>query len=343
MVSSSTSAAALVGTPTSQATQAFTGWDANAVDGCARAALLGCPSAVVLRYPRGVRDGTVRTAHTTCVEALRDVYLADPAGVSSYAKSRVHKINDKYKKKKAEGLATAREWRSKSLSKLALSLAKTTALHALLRQIFGIHRSPHLKAPAAGGGEEEGVPTFLCGDLRAAWPKPWGGSCLQTNALDASEMIKILEQVMRDCEDGCCLSESACFARAFPSLFCHSTTHLALFLSFSAVYSVKKAKDWSAVVKERKLTLSTTPYDPEDPRVYMARCRQIVIPKGLVELVCTEAQRASSKATGGVFVVRVLLVSVLPKPSPYAAILHHSLAAPFCADAGRGGKADLAG
>ena len=63
-------------------------------------------------------------------------------------------------------------------------------------------------------------------------------------------------------------------------------------------------------MKEKGLPYCSSPYDPEDPRVYMARASKVVIPAGLVELVCTETQKASSKATAGVFVVRILLIPV---------------------------------
>lgn len=92
---------------------------------------------------------------------------------------------------------------------------------------------------------------------------------------------------------------------------------LAPFCPSFAVLCAKTAKEWKQGVGDKRLPHCSTPYNPEDTRVYMARASKVVIPAGLVEFVCTDSQRASSKATAGVFVVRILL-----NPVPLALAPH---------------------
>ena len=208
----STSAAQLVGTSATKAIQSFGAWDANAAAACANAALLGCTSVTVLCYPSTVSGGAVRTAHTTSLTALQVHFLSDLACVSTYARKKMDDIESRYKDKKAEDVPVpvraAKEWKSGACDKLALFLAKTTALHTLLRVIFGIRRSPNL-APVPEGVVDDDAPLFLsAGVLREFWCKPWGSSCLQACALKAADMVKVLQHVLQDFENGACLSES---------------------------------------------------------------------------------------------------------------------------------------
>ena len=218
----STSAAELVGTPATKAIQSFAAWEASAAAACANAAALGCSHVSVLAYPSSVSGGAVRTAHTTSLQALQAHYLSDLARVSEYARGKVADIVSKFKEKKAGGAAGAKRWKSGVLDKLAFSQAKTTALHTLLRVIFGIRRSPQL-TPIQEGLVDDNAPLFLSdGVLRQFWCKPWGSSCLQACALKPADMVKVLQHVLLDFENGSCLSESVP-ARASPSLVLYAS------------------------------------------------------------------------------------------------------------------------
>ncbi len=315
-----------MGTASTRAITLFEQWNAGAAAQAAAAAALGCRSLSVLSYPAGVvgARGVVRAAHTTHLDLLKNHYLTLGGSVSGFAKAQVEDIQGVYDSKMREAATKggAAAYREDALGVVAGDLALQTLLHGALREIFGIHRRPVLPELAVGGAgpgvgagdaaaapgeahEEGKVPAFLRGVLREAWSATWGAGCLQSVGIKTQTMIDILQQVCEDYEDGSFISEL--FSPSSFSLHPPASYLLPFSLPFapnSAVFCPKTIKGW----REQASTCyaSSTPYDPSDSSTYMCLRSKIVLPVGVVELVCTDAQRGAAALTGGVYVVRVV-------------------------------------
>ncbi len=267
--------------------------------GLVASAQAGLHSTTVLLYPGGIGHCSdfVRGAYCTNTKHLADD-LRLQGSVSKFHSERLAALQEEYDdavragefpEKVADDTFRAREW------DLCVHSAEVLALMNIVREVFGSSRAPSLstyerqkrsaavaalEAAEGGGGEDavDGVapalklPSFLESQhLQRLWKKAWGIGCFQALTLDRNDLVWLVRFV--------CLS----FERGE-----------------MVMYDKKVADEWEKARKARGDTCKST--TPSCGNKWMALCGAFLIPKGLVEVVCTEAQK--TKAGGRPFVVR---------------------------------------
>ena len=260
----------------------------------------GLNSTAVLLYPGGVgsSSGFVRVAFTTDTHHLAADLRERPDHVSKFHSERLAALQKEYDdavdaetpEEEADAAYKTRLW------EVCVHSADLLALMNIAREVFGFSRSPNLTtyerqqriaaaADNAGAGDDDGaggappplkLPPFLeSKKLQKLWRKAWGMGCFQALALDRNELVWLVRFV--------CLS----FERGE-----------------MVMYDKKVAGEWEKTRQERGDTCkSTTPFSDMQ---WMALCPAVLIPKGLVDVVCTPDQKA--KAGVHPFVVRCVCV-----------------------------------
>jgi hypothetical protein len=181
-------------------------------------------------------------------------------------------------------------------------------LRFLLSSVFGLAHSPSKNALEAVPPPK--VPEFLKDvkvggtGLIKVWTKSWGLKDISyalKGRLGTFCMLQLMQWVMREVEAGRALLHSNSTAKQWAADRQYLLTGNAGASGDPSEGAVNLYKDetW-----DRVLAIPTTPpHDPVDSRRFMMRCPTLFIPKGIVELVCTEKQKKAARATAGSFVL----------------------------------------
>jgi len=181
-------------------------------------------------------------------------------------------------------------------------------LRFLLSSVFGLAHSPSKNALEAVPPPK--VPEFLKDvkvggtGLIKVWTKSWGLKDISyalKGRLGTFCMVQLMQWVMREVEAGRALLHSNSTAKQWAADRQYLLTGNAGASGDPSEGAVNLYKDQTW---DRVLAIPTTPpHDPVDSRRFMMRCPTLFIPKGIVELVCTEKQKKAARATAGSFVL----------------------------------------
>ena len=177
-------------------------------------------------------------------------------------------------------------------------------LRFLLSSVFGLAHSPGKSAIDAVPSPK--LPEFLKDekvgdkDLIDVWKKSWGLKDLSTapkGRLGIHRMMMLMQWVMKEVEAGRAVLHCSSTAKQWSDDRRYLETGTGA--ASAGAKSLFADPSW-----DRVLTVPTTPpHDPVRSERFMMRCLKLFIPKGIVDLVCTDAQKIAAKATGGCYVL----------------------------------------